>query len=175
MVWDIECTNLRSDIGALTVVIFGELNSEGKIRKYYINDILKAGGEKNLVKWTAKQITDADILIGHNSISFDKNFVNGVLARYNLPRLPKRQHYDTMFAARYGGKFLFQSVSMANLADIFRLPVQKDKPSKHDWREANLLTPKSVNRIKKRCKEDVKVQALLWDRLKEYQWIWRGQ
>ena len=173
-VWDIECTNLKSDMGTLTVVIFGELNSSGGIKKYHINDIISAKGEKNLVRWTKKIIESGDILIGHNSVAFDKNFVNGVLARYLISPLPKRIHLDTMMAARYGGKFLMQSVSMANLADIFRLPIQKDKPSKHDWREGNLLNPDSLNRIKKRCKSDVKITAMLWDKLKQYQYTWRG-
>jgi len=174
-VWDLECTNLRSDIGTLTVAVFGELDSDGKIKKVLANDILQAGNEKKLLKWVYKRIEEADILIGHNSISFDKNFVNGLLARYNLKRLPKRIHLDTMMAARYGGKFLYQSVSMANLCDVLGIPLQKDKPSKHDWREGNILNPKSINRLRKRCVMDVKCTALLWDRLKEFQFSWRGQ
>ena len=63
---------------------------------------------------------------------------------------------------------------MENLADIFRLPIKKYKPSKHDWREGNLLTPVALKRIRYRCKEDVKITALLWFKLKEHYFNWRG-
>lgn len=174
-VFDLECTNLRSDIGTLTVAVFGELRSDGTIRKILANDIIEAGSEKKLLKWVYNRISEADILIGHNSLSFDKNFLNGLLARYNMPRLPKRMHLDTMMAARYGGKFLYQSVSMENLCDVLGIPIKKDKPSKNDWREGNILNPKSIRRLRRRCVQDVRCTALLWGRLKEFQYSWRGQ
>lgn len=173
LVWDIECTNLRSDIGILTIAVFGELDDNDNIKKYHIYDINEAGSEKKLVKWVANQIENSDIIIGHNSVSFDRNFINGVLARHNLPRLPKRQHLDTMMIARYGGKFLYQSVSMENLADIL-LKDKKDKPSKHDWREGNILNEKSIKRLRTRCKEDVRITASLFKKLKPYWHEWRG-
>ena len=75
--FDIECTNLRSDIGTLTIACFGELDSDGKIKKLLCNDILQAKGEKNLVKWVATRFKEGDIFIGQNSVSFDKNFISG--------------------------------------------------------------------------------------------------
>ena len=173
-VWDIECTNLRSDIGTLIVVVFGELNGDGEIKKYYVNDIVSSKGEKNLAKWTLKMVESCDILIGHNSVSFDKNFVNGVLVRLGLPKMPKRIHLDTMFAARYGLKGLYQSVSLENLCDILNVGIKKDKPSKHDWRKANILDVKSIRRLIFRCKEDVRATNGLWLKLKEHQYSWRG-
>ena len=172
--FDLECSDLKSDIGTLTIAAFGELDSRGKVVHILVNDILSAGNEKNLLKWVVNRITEADILIGHNSVAFDKNFLNGLLARHDMPRLPKRIHLDTMLTARYGGKFLFQSVSMENLADVLKLPIKKYKPSKHDWREGNILNPQSIKILRKRCVEDVKVTALLWNRLKEYYYVWRG-
>ena len=63
---------------------------------------------------------------------------------------------------------------MDNLADYFKLPIQKDKPSKHSWRAANDMEEKGIKRIRQRCIEDVKVNVLLWDRLKQYWHEWRG-
>src|SRR3990167_2947934 len=174
-VFDLECTNLRSDICTLTVAVFGELDSDGQIKKILANDILSLKGERNLLKWVVTRITEADILMGHNSDAFDKNYLNGLLARYNMERLPKRIHLDTLQAARYGGKFLYQSLSMDNLADIFDLPIKKLKPSKHDWREGNLLDPRAIRILRKRCVEDVRVTALLWNKLKPYYYSWRGK
>lgn len=173
-VWDIETTNLRSDIGALIVSAFGELDSDGNIWKMQAMDIEDAGNEEELLDWTVGMIKSADILIGHNSVAYDKNFINGVLARYGKDPLPKRIHLDTMLAARYGLKGLYQSVSMENLADVLNLPIKKDKPSKHDWREAGITKEEALERIKVRCIEDVKITALLWNRLKPYYYEWRG-
>ncbi len=173
-VWDIETSNLRADIGSLRVACFAELDSQGKIKEIHTRDIIEMHGEKNLAEWIVNRIKESDILIGHNSDGFDKNFINGVLIRHNLPKLPKRIHIDTLQTARHGMKGLLQSCSLENLADYFRLPIKKDKPSKHDWRGANNMEPESLQRIRERCISDVKITVLLWDKLKPFFFDWRG-
>jgi hypothetical protein len=175
LVWDIETTNLRSDIGALIVVAFLNLGTgEEEVRTIYDFKGSRAEREKQLVEWASERYASADILIGHNSQAFDKNFMNGVRARHGLEHLPPRFHIDTYQVARNGFKGLLQSYSMENLADFFRLPIQKDKPSKHDWRQANLLDEESVSRIATRCVEDVRVNALLWEKMRPYWQRWKG-
>ena len=173
-VFDCETSNLRSDIGSLRVACFAELNSEGEIFKILTRDVLEMHGEKNLAQWIAHRIEEADILIGHNIDGFDKNFINGVLIRWNLPKLPKRYYIDTLMVARYGMKGLLQSCSLENLADYFRLSIQKDKPSKHSWRGANDMEPASLKKIRKRCISDVQVTALLWEKLKPFWLEYKG-
>lgn len=174
-VWDLETTNLRADIGSLRVACFAELNADGSIKQLQTRDVLDLKGEKNLAQWIVTRVKEADVLIGHNSDAFDKNFLNGVLIRWDLPKIPKRMHIDTLQIARHGMKGLLQSCSMENLADYFRLPIKKDKPSKHDWRGANNLEEESLKRIRHRCIEDVKVNVLLWNKLKPYYFEWRGK
>ena len=169
-VFDIETSNLKSDIGSLRVACFAELNSEGEIYKILTRDILEMHGEANLAKWISHRIEEADILIGHNIKAFDKNFINGVLIRHNLPKLPKRFYIDTLMVARYDMKALIQSNSLENLADYLRLSIQKDKPSKHDWRGTNDIEPVSIKRIRKRCISDVQVNTLLWEKIKPF-WL----
>src|SRR3990167_5025126 len=173
-VWDLETSNLRSDIGSLRVASFGELNSDGDIKELMTRDVHDSHGEKNLAEWISHRVIEADILIGHNSITFDKNFMNGVLIRHGLPKLPKRLHLDTMLIAQYGMKGLLQSISLENLADYFRLREGKDKVSKHTWRGANDMEIEPIKRLRKRCESDVRITALLWGKLKEHYYSWRG-
>ena len=172
--FDIETSNLRSDIGSLRVACFAELNSQGEIFKILTRDVLEMHGEKNLAQWITHRVEEADILIGHNIDAFDKNFINGVLIRWNLPKLPKRYYIDTLMVARYGMKGLLQSNSLENLADYFRLSIQKDHPSKHIWRGANDMEEKSIKRLRQRCISDVQINVLLWERLKPYFHEWKG-
>lgn len=161
--FDIECTNLRSDIGTLLVASFGELKADGTLGRIHTEDIKSLGNERALAEWVWGKFMEGDIFIGHNSIAFDRNFINGVLTRLDMPRLPNRFHLDTMQIAK--GKLLYQSVSLENLADIFRVGV-KDKPSKHEWREANILDDAAITRLRKRCSEDVKITAAVFNSLK---------
>jgi len=89
--------------------------------------------------------------------------------------LPKRQHYDTLQIARYGFKGRPMGYSLENLADFFSLPVQKDKPSKHDWVGSVILDDSSIERIAERCEQDVIVNALLWEVLRPYFHKWKSR
>lgn len=171
VVWDIETNHLRTDIGTLLVVSFLDLsNSQLNTRTIY--DVDKS--EEALAVWAAEQYKRADIIIGHNSVAFDKNFVNGVLARYGRDPLPKKIQADTYLIARYGFKGLLQSYSLENVADFFRLG-KKDRPSKHDWRESVVLDEDAIDRIADRCEADVRLNAQVFEKLKPYWNIWKGQ
>lgn len=180
VVWDIETSNLRSDIGSLLIASFGVLNEQDELRGVETRDMLqmhqtgRRNGEERLAQWVVEQVEAADILIGHHSTTFDEHFVNGVLARLARPPLPKRVHIDTLQIAR-AGMFGYQSISLENLAGVFKLEEQKDKPVKEVWREANLLDPKALARLRKRCEADVRVTAALWRKLKPTYMQWKGR
>jgi uncharacterized protein YprB with RNaseH-like and TPR domain len=172
-VWDIETTNLKADIGILLVAAFLDLN-DGTVESRTIDDFegTVSQRERQLARWAREQYVQADLLIGHNSLAFDKNFLNGVVARHNLEPLPLRVHADTYLIARYGLKGLM-GYSLSNLADVFGVGV-KDLPSKNDWREANAGDPDSIKRLRHRCICDVVVTAAVWNRLKGYWAQWKG-
>lgn len=171
LVWDIETTDLRSDLGLLLCVGFLDLNTGSLV----IKSVADFGhNERELVEWVKEVVTGADILIGHNSLGFDKNFINGVLARHGLPPLPPRLHYDTYQIARNGFKGLPSSYSLRNLADFFGLPDQKDNMSKTIWRTAP-VDPEALERLKYHCEVDIHVTAQLWQVLKPYMMLWRGR
>lgn len=170
-VWDIETTNLRADIGRLVVVSFLDAHTgELQTRSYKDFD----SGERGLAEWTRSMIERTDMLIGHNTKAFDRNFLNGVLARHGLEPMPQRYHLDTYLIARYGLKGALQSSSLANLADFFRLETSKYQPSKHDWRDV-LVEPESLDEIKVRCEEDVRLNLEVWHHLRPYWHLWQAR
>ena len=177
-VWDLETTNLNTFMGQLTVASFLDL-SDGTIETRTLFDFDGSGAEKEvqLLLWTVSKIEESDILIGHNTLGFDTGFLRGRLAIHGRSdvQLPRRQHWDTYQIARHGFKGKPQGYSLENLADFFRLPVQKDKPSKHDWAASIILDEDAILRIAERCEADVVVNALLWEALRPYHHQWKGR
>ncbi len=174
-VWDIETTDFKADIGSLMVSSFLDLDT-GIPNSRTIHDFegTLLDQEVMLAAWSANMIQSSDVLIGHNIKAFDRNFLSGVLARSHLPQAPKRTYIDTMLISQYGVKGRIGN-SMANLADIYGLPVPKDRPSKNDWRLYIGGDPVAVERITVRCETDILVNALLWQELKEYWYEWKGE
>lgn len=175
VVWDIETTDFKADIGSLMVSSFVDLRT-GLLKTRTIHDF--DGGlhnqERAVALWTAEQLTDADVIIGHNVKAFDRNFLNGVMARHRLGLTPQRTYVDTMLIARYGLKGKM-GVSMENLADVLGLPIPKDKPSKNDWRAYIGGDPAAVERITQRCELDVIVNVHLWLYLRDFWYAWKGE
>ena len=166
-VWDIETTDFKSDIGRLTVSSFYYPDTN-EVHTRTFKDF--PDGERGLAVWTMERITELDFIIGHNHKAFDRNFLNGVLARHDAGMLPRRGWWDTYLIARYGLKGNM-GTSMANLADIFQLGDGKYKPSKNDWRNV-LVDPDSLEEIARRCEEDVKLNWLIFLKLKPYLHKW---
>ena len=175
LVWDLETSDFKSDIGVLGVAAFLDL-ATGKVVAKNWNDFDGTTEEQELglARWTAGMYASASALVGHNSLGFDAAFLRGVLQRHGEPPLPKRIHFDTMQTAMHGGKWRC-GYSLENLLDFFGLPLAKDHPSKHDWRRYIAGDPEARERITTRCVEDVKGQALLWGRLEATFMDWKGR
>ena len=156
VILDLECTGLKADVHTLLVASFGVIEGD-KLKKIKTRTILDFKGENNekeykLLKWTRKQFNDADVLIGHNSIAFDRNFLNGVSLREGLGYLPRKIHIDLFQTLK--GRHKFSSLKLEAIADMLGVG-EKDKPERKDWREGSILTPEAVERLKERCEEDV--------------------
>lgn len=176
-VWDLETTNLNAFMGQLIVASFLD-TYDGTIHTRSVNDYdgRPAEREQQLLQWTIGMIEKADILIGHNTLGFDNGFLRGRLAIHGMDLdLPKRHHWDTYQIARHGAKIKPQGYSLENLADFFRLPVGKDKPSKHEWAASIILDEEAIERIIERCEADVVVTHLLFGKLRKYLHQWRGK
>jgi hypothetical protein len=174
-IWDIETTDFKADIGTLMVSSFLDLDTGVPNSRTVLDfDEPLESAERQLAEWTIGEIAKSDVLIGHNIKAFDRNFLSGVAARSGLPLVPKRDYRDTMLIHRYGVKGKMGS-SMANIADVYGLPIPKDAPSKNDWRRYIGRDPAAVARITERCELDVIVNALIWEKLKPYYYEWRGE
>lgn len=174
-VWDIETTDFKADIGTLGVSSFLDLDA-GVPNTRHLHDFegTLLDRERQLAEWTQAQIAESDVIIGHNVKAFDRNFLNGVSARHGLSLVPKRIYLDTMLTHRYGVKGKIGS-SMANIADVYGLPVPKDAPSKNDWRLYIGGDPDAVDRITRRCELDVVATAFMWQHFREYFFEWKGE
>jgi hypothetical protein len=146
-VWDIETTDFKSDIGRLTVSSF-YYPEDGDLRTKTFKDF--KDGERGLAVWTRDRLAELDFVIGHNHKAFDRNFLNGVLARHEAGMIPRIGWWDTYLIARYGLKGNM-GVSMAN--------------------------PDSLDEIARRCEEDVKLNYLIFLKLKPYlhRWLHRNE
>lgn len=175
--WDLETTNLNTFMGQLIVASFLDM-ATGEIDTRSINDFKgrPAESERQLIEWTVNKIKEADILIGHNTLGYDMGFLRGRIAIHGLDlELPKRQHWDTYQIARHGFKGKPQGYSLENLLDFFRVPVGKDKPSKHDWAASIILDEEAIDRLVVRCEMDVTGNALLWPHLRKWFHSWKGR
>jgi hypothetical protein len=169
IVWDLETSNLKSDIGTLLCGSFLDL-ATGDISTHIISDYPSESvrdREAQLVKDVRGAYAQADILVGFNSMAFDRNWLQGASARHGYG-------IDCLQVARHGLKGQLQSNSLENLADFFGVGV-KDKPSKHEWREANSMDPEALAAIQQRCESDVRLTAAVWQPLRPYWLSWKGQ
>jgi DNA polymerase elongation subunit (family B) len=174
LVWDLETTGLNTFMGQIIVASFLDMADES-IETRTIFDY--NGDEVQLLMWIISKMEEADILVGHNTLGFDLGMVRGRLAIHGLGHivLPKRQQWDTYMIARYGFKGKPQGYSLENLLDFFRIPVAKDKPSKHDWAGSIILNEEAVERIARRCEADVLGNAYLMTALMPYYHAWKGR
>lgn len=176
VVFDLETSSLRSDIGTLLVGSFMELSDREPTTRTIadFDGEYAADRERQLAEWVLGQWESADLLIGHNIAAFDKNFMRGVLFRHRIPVPRPKVMADTYLIARYGAKLLLQSYSLENVADVLGIG-RKNHPPKLEWREANTLDPLALLGIKERCEADVTLNAGVWQELKQYWHEWRGQ
>lgn len=167
-VYDLETTGLKADVHSLLVACFGEVEG-GQIKRYHSRTILGdedkmiEGGEEALVKWARQKYMEADILIGYNSLSFDRNFLNGASLRYGLDYLPRKINIDVFQTLK--GRHKYSSLSLEAVADALGLGA-KDKPERKDWREGSILWPEAIRRLEVRCRQDVKLTHTVWEHVK---------
>lgn len=176
-VWDLETTGLDSFLGKIVVASFLDLNTGEVITRDILQD--KKGheeGERRLVKWVVDRMREADVLIGHNTVTYDLGMVRGRSAQLGLPYiLPKRHHIDTMHVLRYGLRARIQGNSLENALDFFGATEQKFKPSKHEWHGIKHVDPAKIHTARERCESDVRGNAELWYHVREAYHNWRSK
>lgn len=117
------------------------------------------GDDRRLLDEVVDELCMYDILIGHNIIAFDFNWINSRLMYHNMPPMPKRWlYYDTYQAAKRMA-IKSQRKSLGFLGDYFCLegdktsvmPVAWQRVASRDKAEFNL----GMNSIVYHCEQDV--------------------
>lgn len=117
------------------------------------------------------KLWEFDILIGHNVIAFDLNWVNTRRMYYGMPDLRSWMVFDTYQAARSiamasGGK------SLGNLTDVFGLDGEKTTIRETSWSKARSSRSEefeaAMGQIVYHCQQDVIAQRNLFDTLMSY-------
>lgn len=117
------------------------------------------GDDQRLLQEVVDELSMYDILIGHNIIAFDFNWINSRLMYHNMPPMPKRWlYYDTYQAAKRMA-IKAQRKSLGFLGDYFCLdgdktsvmPVAWQRVASRDKVEFN----RGMNDIVYHCEQDV--------------------
>ena len=110
----------------------------------------------------------ADMVTGHNVKDHDLKKVNGALLEEGLSPLPPKLVCDTYADLKRKGGV---SGSQESLAQMLGIRAKKTPMSQADWREANRLTPKGIEKTKRRVVGDVKQHIALRKELLRRDWL----
>ena len=95
---------------------------------------------------------EADLVTGHYIRNHDLPIINGALAEYGLPALPRKMTCDTKNDL-VGFKGI--SKSQENLCAMFEITAPKVQMNQVKWREANRLTRRGLALTEKRVVGDI--------------------
>lgn len=173
-IWDIETSALEA-VGA-GFMICSVVQPEGGKPKILRYDTLKckAGKEKRLIKELVDELMQYDILVGHNLIRFDWNYLKSRAVLFGI-EIPKRPLvYDTLAAFRRCGYltrpngFGKPTASLAFVADFLGIPQEKTAiyPRKH-WEIVWDGNAGTMNELVDHCVKDVRMTELVYRKLFE--------
>jgi uncharacterized protein YprB with RNaseH-like and TPR domain len=169
--WDLETTALRASFGQLLCGVIGEFDPvrplEPKLTVFQLHKYRtpkERCDDSGLALDLAAELDQYDLVIGFNSIMFDKKFLDTRLAKYGYPGSHIARHKDLLYVLRY--KFSLQSNSLKNAAKFFFGSTLKTDLSWDTWRLAHAGDRESYEMVIDHCKWDVLELARIWDRVK---------
>lgn len=134
----------------------------GDLKRKKVND-----WDKEMLKEFASIMSEADVLVGHYSSRFDRQFLSGRLLIHGLPPLPPIRHIDTCIEARKIAKF--SSNRLGHLAKILKSKNQKsNKNWPEAWNEVTRFPEKHVKGMIPYCKKDVMATDEVFIRLRPH-------
>jgi DNA polymerase elongation subunit (family B) len=108
-------------------------------------------------------LSQADILVGHNSDAFDYKKFNARAILYNLPPIQPKQSIDTLKIARQN--FKFSSNTLRYIADVLGVGMKDESP---DWDKVIAGCPEALRYMRKYNKQDVIVTEKVYLKLRPY-------
>jgi len=165
--FDIECTNLNANYGYILCVGWKEIG-KGKVHCPTIADFPEfekdCTNDKPLLRYVVKELSKADVIIGHYSVRFDMPYIQSRLIYHRMKIMPPIQHIDTWRIARY--KMALNSNGLAAISKFLQTPDQKTPLTGPQWIRAAAGHVPSINYVKKHCVHDVKVEEQIYLRIR---------
>lgn len=170
--WDLETTALDADFGQLLCGVIGEYVSTDPltpmVHPFELDDFKSPEGrcdDRGLATRIRDYIESFDLLVGYNSILFDKRFLNTRLAAYGERGCRFPRHKDLLYVMR--SAFRLNSNSLANASIFLFGRTLKTAMDKRRWRQAHAGLRAAYNEVIEHCVYDVLEVARMWDRVKD--------
>lgn len=170
--WDLECTSLSGMIGRIICGVVKDVvppeYGNGKVRVYRGDDPKyrnrkDTADDGKLVQAIRDDLEQADIIIGHNSILFDRKFLNARLMKAGLQPLSPKFMIDSMWAIR---THLRASSKLQNIQQFLGLPDEKTPISWDQWQRGAAYDGEAIDDIVDHCIQDVLVLEEAYWRIK---------
>ena len=138
--------------------------------KEIIRDVItpkevKIGNDKRIVKELWKMLNEADIIIAHNLISFDRKKANTRFLKYGFGHPAPYQTIDTLRVARK--EFKISSNKLDYLCRFLGLDV-KLPTSFQLWKDCLKGDIKALNKMDRYCQNDTKILEEVYLKLRPY-------
>ena len=115
-----------------------------------------------------ERYNEADMVTGHYIRRHDLPIINGALMEYGIPKLSPKLTCDTRVDLI---KKLGIPATQEYLCEILGITIQKEHMTQHDWRKANRLLEKGLERSRKRVTNDVLQHMLLRVEMVKLNWL----
>lgn len=182
LIWDVECSTMRVEMETydLSVRHRSRLNDADITRDWImLGAAWKWLGDDNIsvvsvspkdplndyevIRKLYNAIDEADILVGHNSDSFDLKKFNTRALRYRMPPILKRQSVDTLKLARQHFKF-----SSNKLRYVAKFLGVEDKDESPDWPKCLAGDADELRYMRQYNKQDVITTEQVYLELRGY-------
>jgi uncharacterized protein YprB with RNaseH-like and TPR domain len=167
LIWDLECTDLKSDWGTLLCVGYKYLGDE---QPTVISIMDYEGWEKDvtndrkLVTAFHKILSECDMQVTFYGKMFDMPWMTGKFLEYELAPLPNIPHVDLFFTARSNMRITRKSLD--SISKYLHLPQKKYYVEGALWKLARVGNPEAIKKVIQHCAADIKVTEALYHRLR---------
>lgn len=149
--FDLETTGGFNGSYAGVLCACFKFNDEDRIR---VVNAQKFSQEEKAIKRIRDLWCKADMIVGWNSLNFDRKFMNARLLHYALPILPQKFHIDLMWNWRKHTRV--SSTRLGSVLQENEAEFQKTHPTPDDWAQAARAgNREAYAKIVERCQSDV--------------------
>jgi uncharacterized protein YprB with RNaseH-like and TPR domain len=161
--WDLETTDLGGNFGRILCCSFKQIlppenKTKGKVYTFRADDPEFAGSsvvdDGKLAIAIRDELEHYDLLVGHNSLLYDRKFLNARLIKVGERILQPKWHFDTMWVVRTQFRM---SSKLNNVQKMLGLPDEKTEINWDDWAKAGAYDTDAMDEVVHHCEQDVKV------------------